>query len=86
MTSAERRAHILNHETDAITAAIRRAVREAIWEHYRAGNSITIWRDGAIVEVPPEEIPALLAASDADEGADRSQPSPDEVASRVADR
>ncbi len=86
MTSAERRAEILNHETDVITAAIRRAVREAIWEHYRAGNSITIWRDGAIIEVAPEEIPALLAASDANAASERGLRPLDEVTTRAADR
>jgi hypothetical protein len=64
MTTAKRRSQILNYETDAITAAIRRAVRDAIEEHYRAGVPIVIWRDGKVVEVPPEEIPALLAAGD----------------------
>ena len=48
-------------DNDAVTAAIRRAVHDAIEEHYRAGNSITIWRDGRKDDIPPEEIPALLA-------------------------
>ena len=64
MTVAKRRSEILSTETDAITAAIRRAVRDAIEEHYRAGNSITIWRDGKMIEIPPGEIPALLASYD----------------------
>jgi len=64
MSTAKRRAHLLDTDTEVITAAFRRAVREAIEEHYRAGNSITIWRDGKIVEVPTEEIPAILASYD----------------------
>ena len=59
----DERAEILAHDTDFITASIRRAVREAIEEHYRAGNPIAIWRDGEMVTVPPEDIPALLLES-----------------------
>lgn len=43
-----------------IEAAIRKATRAAIEEHWRHGRSIVIWRDGRVVIVPPEEIPALL--------------------------
>ena len=32
------------------------AVREALLDHKRAGNSVAIWRDGKVVIVPPEEI------------------------------
>jgi hypothetical protein len=67
MMTPERRAEILAHDTDFITNSIRRAVRGAIEEHYRAGNSITIWQDGRKVVVPPEEIPALLAEAYGDD-------------------
>lgn len=82
MMTPERRAEILAHDTDFITASIRRAVRGAIEEHYRAGHSITISRDGQMVVVPPEEIPALLAEAygddedDAPPVAERSGDSP----------
>ena len=82
MMDAKRRNEILEHDTDALTALIRKAVRGAIEEHYRAGNSITISRDGQIVVVPPEEIPALLAEAygddedDAPPVAERSGDSP----------
>jgi hypothetical protein len=56
----DERAEILAHDTDFMTASIRKAVRMAIEEHYRAGNPIVIWRDGEKVTVPPEDIPALL--------------------------
>ena len=39
-----------------IDAAIRRAVREAILAHAKAGNPVATWRDGKVVWVPPEEI------------------------------
>lgn len=32
------------------------AVREALLDHKRAGNSVAVWRDGKVVIVPPEEI------------------------------
>jgi hypothetical protein len=35
----------------------RRAVRHALLEHKRAGNSIAVWQDGRVVIIPPEEIP-----------------------------
>jgi len=67
MMDAKRRNEILEHDTVALTALIRKAVRGAIEEHYRAGNSITISRDGRLVVVPPEEIPALLAEAYGDD-------------------
>jgi hypothetical protein len=82
MMTPERRAEILANDTDFITASIRRAVRGAIEEHYRAGNSITIWKGDRKVVVPPEEIPALLAEEYGDDeddtppAADRSVDSP----------
>lgn len=51
-------------DTALVTATIRQAVRDAIEEQYRAGLAITVWRDGRKVVIPPEEIPALLAAAD----------------------
>lgn len=37
--------------------AMQRAVQRALWEHKQLGHSIVVWRDGAVVTVPPEEIP-----------------------------
>jgi hypothetical protein len=42
-----------------IVAAMQRAVREAIEQHRKSGNPIAIWRDGAVVWIPPEDIPPL---------------------------
>lgn len=37
--------------------ALRRAVREALWEHKVAGNPVAVWRDGRVEWIPPDEIP-----------------------------
>lgn len=39
-----------------IQRALRAAVRDALIRHKQAGLPIVIWRDGAIVWVPAEEI------------------------------
>jgi hypothetical protein len=38
---------------------LRLAVAEAIEEHRRMRRSIVIWRDGKVVEIPPDEIEPL---------------------------
>jgi len=35
---------------------VRRGVAKALYEHKKNGRSIHIWRDGKVVEIPPEEI------------------------------
>ena len=45
---------LANH--DLITAAINRAVREAVLKHARAGQSIAVSQDGEVVWIPPEKI------------------------------
>jgi len=42
--------------TSQVRDAMARGVREALIEHKRAGNPIVVWRDGRVLEVPPEEI------------------------------
>ena len=37
---------------------VKTAVANAIEEHRRMGRSIVVWRDGKVVTIPPEEIPA----------------------------
>ncbi len=74
MMTPERRREMLSSEADALTVLIREAMREAVEEHYRAGNPVAIWRDGMIVEVPAEEIPSLLASSDDGAAADHLLP------------
>jgi hypothetical protein len=59
----------MNHVSDPIAekladprlleAAFRRAVREAVLMHARAGRSVPTMRDGKVVWVPPQEILAL---------------------------
>jgi hypothetical protein len=36
--------------------ALKKAVAETIADHKRAGDSIVIWRDGEVVQIPPEQI------------------------------
>ena len=35
--------------------AVRKAVREALAEHGRAGRSIVVWRNGKIAQLEPDE-------------------------------
>ena len=44
-------------DDNKIEMAVRRAVREAITRHKRAGNPIAVWREGKVVWLSPEEIP-----------------------------
>lgn len=39
-----------------IDKALKKAIREAVLQHKRAGNPIVVWRDGQIVWLKPEEI------------------------------
>lgn len=41
---------------ERIKFGVRRGVARALAAHKKAGQSIVIWRDGKIVEIPPEEI------------------------------
>jgi hypothetical protein len=36
--------------------AFKEAVANAITEHKRAGVPITIWQDGKVVQIPPDQI------------------------------
>jgi hypothetical protein len=44
-----------------IEAALRRAGREALLMHARAGNPVSTWKDGKVVWLQPAEVLALLA-------------------------
>ena len=44
-------------DIDLIERALKRAIREALQRHKQAGNPISIWRDGRIVWLEPDEIP-----------------------------
>ena len=39
---------------EIVQAAMERGVRQAIEEHHRAGDPVTIWRDGRIVRLYPD--------------------------------
>lgn len=39
-----------------IETALRRAVRDALLMHKRAGNPIAVWRDGRVAWIAPEDI------------------------------
>jgi len=42
---------------EAIDRGVKKGVAEALRRHKERGESIYIWEDGKVVEVPPEEIP-----------------------------
>jgi hypothetical protein len=50
-------------QAEAVEAAARQAVRQALLVHKRMGNPICVWRHGRVVWIPPEEItiPAEIA-------------------------
>ena len=39
---------------DLVEQAMKRAVKQAIGEHHRAGNPVAIWRDGRVVWLYPD--------------------------------
>ena len=41
----------------AIDVGVRQGVAAALRSHKQAGRSIYVWRDGRVVEIPPDEIP-----------------------------
>lgn len=50
-------------DTERILFEMAQAVREALAEHRRAGNSIAVWRDGRVALVPATQIPEDISAS-----------------------
>ena len=43
-----------------ILKAMTEAVREALLRHKRLGNPVAVWREGRVVWLRPEEIPAEM--------------------------
>jgi len=41
---------------ERILRGMRKGVAKALKEHKKAGRSITIWRNGRVVKIPPEKI------------------------------
>jgi hypothetical protein len=54
------------YDTDRMLRAMRRAVREALQDHKRAGNPVAVWQDGRVVWVQPEDIPDFTEDPDQD--------------------
>ncbi len=54
-----------------VTKALHRAVRHALLEHKRAGNTVAAWREGRVVLIPAAEI-VVEAADECDESARES--------------
>ncbi|MDQ1590474.1 MAG: hypothetical protein QOG71_1101 [Pyrinomonadaceae bacterium] len=46
----------MSDETKSIEHAMRRAVRQALLTHKRAGNTVAAWKDGRVVLVAAEKI------------------------------
>lgn len=44
-------------EARAAARAMRKGVRDALLRHKLLGQSIVVWQDGRVVEIPPEKIP-----------------------------
>ena len=53
--------HELVTDSQLMSDAVARGIREAILQHARAGRPVSAWRDGKVVWVPPEEILAQFA-------------------------
>ena len=41
---------------ERIKKAVPEAIAKALKRHKQAGQSIVVWRDGRVVEIPPEKI------------------------------
>ena len=44
-------------------AALKKAFREAVLAHARAGNPVATWRDGKVVWISPEEVFAAFGVN-----------------------
>ena len=45
---------------EEVNQALGTAVRKALREHKRLGQSVVVWQDGKVVTVAPEDIPVDL--------------------------
>jgi hypothetical protein len=54
-------------DSDLMTEAIRRGVREELLSHARAGNPVPVWENDQIVWLSPEEILRRLGYAPATE-------------------
>jgi hypothetical protein len=53
-------------DTERVTDAVRQAGREARHKHKQLGVPLVVWRDGKVVEIPPEEIVVDPPAEDSE--------------------
>ena len=53
--------HIDLDNDEEVNQALGTAVRKALREHKRLGQSVVIWQDGKVVTVAPEDIPVDLS-------------------------
>jgi len=58
-------------DVEKVTAALQRAVREALERHRRLGNPVCVWRDGRVVWLSPEELPVYDGEDASSEGLDQ---------------
>lgn len=47
----------LLEDDEAVAAALRKGVHDALVRHKKLGQPVVVWRDGKVVWIPPEEIP-----------------------------
>jgi len=50
----------LFNNDDRLDFLAREAVRDALREHKRLGQSVVVWQDGKVVTLAPEDIPVDL--------------------------
>jgi len=62
----------LFQEGTQIDAAVERAAREARLRHKQLGVPLVVWREGKVVEIPPEEIVVDPPDESPDDAAKRS--------------
>lgn len=58
-------------DEEKVTAALRRAVREALELHRRLGNPVCVWRDSKVIWLSPEELPVYEGEVSSSEITDR---------------
>lgn len=61
----DNKGELLFEHRAAIDAAFRRAVREALAQHKRKGNSVAVWRDGKVVLLTPDQLLNDISDEDA---------------------
>ncbi len=49
---------------DEVGLALGAAVRNALREHKRLGQSVAVWQDGKVVTIAPEDIPVELIGAE----------------------